>query len=62
MRETYEKVKGVIGLDFESSKFQGFLDYIEKINDFQVNIESFSANVLTIYREASMNVKMRMKS
>jgi len=36
LREMFEKVESVIGLDFDSPKFQGFLDYIEKINDFQV--------------------------
>lgn len=36
MREMYEQVEKVIGLDFNSPNFRGFLDYIEKTNDFQV--------------------------
>lgn len=36
MREMYEQVEKVMGLDFDSPKFVNFLDYIEKINDFQV--------------------------
>jgi len=61
LREMYEKIESVIGLDFESAKFHGFLDYIEKINDFQVN-NSFIKGVNILYREVFMNARMKMRS
>jgi len=38
LREMHDKIESVIGLDFNSPKFEGFIDYIEKINDFQRGI------------------------
>jgi len=38
LREMHDNIERVIGLDFSSPKFEGFLDYIEKINDFQRGI------------------------
>lgn len=49
MREMYEQLEKVIGLDFESPKFRGFLDYMEKMNDFQ----------RSMYEQKDENAKLR---
>ena len=57
----FDKVEKTVGIDFEDNKFIGFLDYIEKMNDFQV-LSSVYYSLLKPARKAYMSLRTKMRS